>query len=55
MKDLVEDALRMNSTSLNRHHVEIVRDYASAPQITIDCHGASGNSNDEPRATKEPW
>jgi PAS domain S-box-containing protein len=34
--DLVEDALRMNAGSLARHEVEIVRDYADRPTITVE-------------------
>ena len=38
VKDLIEDALRMNCTALTRHHVEIIRDYIDDPQITVDRH-----------------
>jgi len=34
--DLIEDAIRMNAGSLARHEVEIVRDYASRPVITVE-------------------
>ena len=34
--DLVEDALRMNAGSLARHQVEIARDYADLPAVTVD-------------------
>lgn len=37
-KDLVEDAIRMNHTALARHEVEIVRDFAAAPEISVDRH-----------------
>ena len=36
--DLVEDALRMNAGSLARHDVDIVREYAARPVITLDKH-----------------
>ncbi len=36
--DLVEDALRMNVAALERHRVEIVREYASVPSIMVDKH-----------------
>jgi signal transduction histidine kinase len=36
--DLVEDALRMNSTSLQRHDVDVVREYGEVPEINMDKH-----------------
>ena len=35
---LMEDALRMNSGALNRHHVTVVKEYAQVPQIMADKH-----------------
>jgi len=35
---LVEDALRMNSASLVRHDVHVVRDLAPAPRVLVDRH-----------------
>jgi signal transduction histidine kinase len=34
----VEDALRVNASSLARHHVEIVRDFQVQPVISTDKH-----------------
>jgi signal transduction histidine kinase len=34
--ELVEDALRMNAGSLARHQIEIARDYAARPVVTVD-------------------
>ncbi len=36
--DLVEDALRMNAGALTRHEVEVVREFAEVPPVTIDKH-----------------
>jgi signal transduction histidine kinase len=37
--DLVEDAIRMNAGALERHNVQLVREYASElPEITVDKH-----------------
>jgi signal transduction histidine kinase len=36
--DLVEDALRMNASALERHEVQVVREYADLPPITVDKH-----------------
>jgi C4-dicarboxylate-specific signal transduction histidine kinase len=37
--ELVEDALRLNSSSMIRHDVEVIRDYApDAPEITVERH-----------------
>jgi ligand-binding sensor domain-containing protein/signal transduction histidine kinase len=36
--DLVEDALRMNAGALVRHDVQIVREYADAPMVTLEKH-----------------
>jgi two-component system NtrC family sensor kinase len=36
--DLVEDALRMNSTSLQRHGIEVIRDYDEVPELNTDKH-----------------
>jgi len=38
--DLVEDSLRINSGALTRHRVDVVRDYAEVPPITVDKHKA---------------
>lgn len=36
--ELVDDALRMNSTSLSRHDVQVVREYGDVPPVGIDRH-----------------
>ncbi|WP_080942528.1 DAHL domain-containing protein [Pseudomonas fluorescens] len=36
--DLFEDALRMNSGSLSRHHVTVIKDYQDTPVILGDKH-----------------
>jgi PAS domain S-box-containing protein len=36
--DLVEDALRINSGALQRHTVEVIRDYRAQPTVTADKH-----------------
>jgi PAS domain S-box-containing protein len=38
VQQLVEDALRMASTSLARHHVEIVREFGPVPPVVADRH-----------------
>ncbi|HLP76055.1 MAG TPA: ATP-binding protein [Candidatus Paceibacterota bacterium] len=38
VRDLVEDALQMNSGSLNRHDVQVVRDYLEVPAVTLEKH-----------------
>jgi C4-dicarboxylate-specific signal transduction histidine kinase len=38
--DLVEDSLRLSVASLNRHRVEIIRDYSDASVISVDKHKA---------------
>ncbi|TWC23091.1 MULTISPECIES: DAHL domain-containing protein [unclassified Pseudomonas] len=38
VSDLFEDALRMNSGALNRHHVTVIKDYQDAPRIMGDKH-----------------
>ncbi len=35
---LVEDALRMNAGALTRHDVQVVREYADNPQLSVDRH-----------------
>ncbi|KMT57563.1 DAHL domain-containing protein [Pseudomonas fildesensis] len=35
---LMEDALRMNSGALSRHHVTVVKEYAEVPEIMADKH-----------------
>ena len=35
---MVEDALRMNSSALTRHQVELQRDFRDAPRVTTDKH-----------------
>jgi PAS domain S-box-containing protein len=36
--DLVEDALRMNAGAMERHHVQVIRDYSEVPAILVDKH-----------------
>jgi len=36
--DLVEDAIRMNIGSMERHHVKLVREYAEVPPILAEKH-----------------
>jgi len=38
VRDLVEDAARMNTAALARHEVELVRDYQETPPLTIEKH-----------------
>ncbi|MCI0997209.1 sensor histidine kinase, partial [Pseudomonas corrugata] len=38
VSDLFEDALRMNSGALSRHHVTVIKDYQDAPTILGDKH-----------------
>ena len=38
LTDLVEDAARMNSGALARHEVELVRDFADTPPLTVEKH-----------------
>lgn len=38
INDLVEDALRMNTSALDRHGVETIRDYAPVPPIPVEKH-----------------
>ena len=38
MADLVEDALRMNIGALDRHHIQLVRDYHDLPPIMAEKH-----------------
>jgi len=38
ISDLVEDALRMNAGALARHEVEVVREFAEIPPVTVDKH-----------------
>jgi signal transduction histidine kinase len=36
--NLVEDSLRMNESALNRHHVEVVREFENVPPMNVDRH-----------------
>jgi signal transduction histidine kinase len=36
--ELVDDALRMNTGALTRHHVALKKDYQDSPDITVDKH-----------------
>jgi signal transduction histidine kinase len=38
IKDLVEDALRMNTAALTRHAVQVVREFGEVPPLTVDKH-----------------
>ncbi len=39
-ESLVEDALRMTTGSLHRHHIEVVRDFSKCPLVSIERHKA---------------
>ena len=36
--DLVEDAFRMNTGAMERHHVNVIRDYPDKPVVLIEKH-----------------
>ncbi|HXS68714.1 MAG TPA: two-component regulator propeller domain-containing protein [Candidatus Polarisedimenticolia bacterium] len=36
--DLVEDAVRMNATALDRHRIRLVREYETTPEVTVERH-----------------
>ena len=36
--DLVEDALRMNAGSMERHHIKVLREYTETPPVPVDKH-----------------
>ncbi|MEO4016200.1 DAHL domain-containing protein [Pseudomonas rossensis] len=38
ISELLEDALRMNSGALTRHHVTVVKEYSDVPQVMGDKH-----------------
>ena len=38
LRELVEDSLRMNIGALNRHGVEVIREFEGVPLINIDKH-----------------
>jgi len=38
ISDLLEDALRMNSGALTRHHVTVVKDFSDVPAVMADKH-----------------
>ncbi len=39
-ESLVEDALRMTTGSLHRHHIEVVRDFSKCPLVSVERHKA---------------
>ncbi len=39
-KELVEEAVRLNAAAFDRHHIQIVREYAELPDLMIDKHKA---------------
>jgi two-component system NtrC family sensor kinase len=36
LEDLIEDALAMNAASLEKHEIELLRDYAEVPAVQVD-------------------
>jgi PAS domain S-box-containing protein len=38
MRELVDDAIRINQASFERHHIEIQKDYGVVPQVVSDKH-----------------
>jgi PAS domain S-box-containing protein len=37
-RELMEDAIRMNEVALNRHGVNLVRDFQTVPEVSVDKH-----------------
>jgi signal transduction histidine kinase len=37
-EELVEDALRMNGAAMERHQIQVVRDYTKAPPVLVEKH-----------------
>ena len=44
MADLLEDAVRMNQSALQRHGITIVKDYQHTPLITVEKHKGVADS-----------
>ena len=40
LADLVEDALRINQSALERHHIQVERKLADVPRVLTDKHKA---------------
>jgi len=38
IKDLVEDALRMNAASMARHQIKVIKEFSDAPLLMLDKH-----------------
>ncbi|MGK3984271.1 PAS domain S-box protein [Sorangium sp. So ce136] len=38
LPELMEDALRITAEGLERHHVQVIREYAATPPVTLDRH-----------------
>jgi signal transduction histidine kinase len=38
--ELLDEALRMNASSLHRHAIKVVKEYSSTPVITVEKHKA---------------
>jgi PAS domain S-box-containing protein len=36
--DLIEDSLRMNTGALDRHGIQVIRDYSTVPPVLVDKH-----------------
>ena len=36
LAELVDDALRLNASSLNKYHIELIRDYADIPEVRVE-------------------
>jgi len=36
--DLIEDALRLNAGAVERHHVQVIREFSETPSILVDKH-----------------
>jgi signal transduction histidine kinase len=62
--DLIEDALRMNASSLERHNIRVNKDYSCKPEVTIEKHKAlqilvnlvrNAQQACEDAATAEKW
>jgi signal transduction histidine kinase len=38
LKDLIEDALHINSAAFSRHHIQVIRQFQTVPAVEVDRH-----------------
>ena len=46
LAELVDDALKLNASSFDKYHIEVVREYADIPEVRMEKQKAAANPHE---------